>query len=74
MRFEGFYDEVGQFMVYSAGVGVLLGFVLGLSCGQADGKVTAQHHACGECDHVGECGDYECRPGVDGWQLKAGAR
>lgn len=31
-------------------------------------------HACGECDHVGECGDYECRPGVDGWQLKAGAR
>jgi hypothetical protein len=30
--------------------------------------------ACGECDHVGECGDYECRPGVDGWQLKAGAR
>ncbi len=34
----------------------------------------AVHHACGECDHVGECGDYECRPGVDGWQLKAGAR
>ena len=32
------------------------------------------HHACDECDHVGECGDYECRPGVDGWQLKAGAR
>lgn len=32
------------------------------------------HHACGECDHVGECGDYECRPGVDGWQLKEGAR
>ena len=31
-------------------------------------------HACGECDHVGECGDYECRPGVDGWKLKAGAR
>lgn len=28
--------------------------------------------ACGPCDHVGECGRYECKAGVDGWQLMKG--
>lgn len=51
-----------------------LGLALGAAAGSACGYRAAVTHACGECDHVGECGDYECRPGVDGWQLKAGAR
>ena len=74
MSVHSFFEDVGQFIIYAAGVGIVLGFLLGTSCGQASGKVIAQRHACGECDHVGECGDYECRPGVDGWKLKAGAR
>lgn len=36
--------------------------------------IHAAERAWEEARHVGECGDYECRPGVDGWQLKAGAR
>lgn len=55
-------------------VGFALGLVLGLQAGRWVTRNMTQHHACGECDHVGECGDYECRPGVEGWQLKAGAR
>lgn len=50
-------------------------FALGVALVEGgNDRVAAIRHACGECDHVGECGDYECRPGVDGWQLKAGAR
>lgn len=60
--------------------GTIVGFVVCLLiagiCGTWPPMVRDRtlHRACGECDHVGECGDYECRPGVDGWQLKAGAR
>ena len=52
---------------------LLVGIVLAIFAGNAEAQLVMSH-ACGECDHVGECGDYECRPGVDGWQLKAGAR
>lgn len=54
--------------------GVIIGALFGVPVGDCTGRLSAKDHACGECDHVGECGDYECRPGVDGWQLKAGAR
>lgn len=54
--------------------GIVVGVMLGVVAGIPIGAQSAQEHACGKCDHVGECGDYECRPGVDGWKLKAGAR
>lgn len=60
-----------------AGVIGVLVFVLlfgWLQSASAARKAATIVTACGECDHVGECGDYECRPGVEGWQLKAGAR
>ena len=55
-------------------VGLAAGLVLGFHAGRWAIRESVTSHACGECDHVGECGDYECRPGVDGWKLKAGAR
>lgn len=63
MSFEGFLF----------GAGFVLGFFAGFTLAALETQSTDITHACGECDHVGECGDYECRPGVDGWQLKAGA-
>lgn len=59
------------------GAHVLLGAIFAVVMAGALGQCPVEQqavgvtHACGECDHVGECGDYECRPGVDGWQLKA---
>lgn len=56
--------------------GAIFAVLLAGALGQCpwEQRALAVKNACGECDHVGECGDYECRPGVDGWQLKAGAR
>lgn len=54
--------------------GLTIGGAMGLIAGRMDARSDTLDSACGECDHVGECGDYECRPGVDGWQLKEGAR
>lgn len=54
--------------------GLIIGALVGFLAGSAETRAAVMSHACGECDHVGECGDYECRPGVDGWKLKAGAR
>jgi hypothetical protein len=64
MSFEGF--------LFCAGL--VIGGLVGLIVSADVTRSEILAHACGECDHVGECGDYECRPGVDGWQLKAGAR
>lgn len=60
--------------ILAAGVGAMFGAVVVERITAARVHEATITHACGECDHVGECGDYECRPGVDGWQLKAGAR
>jgi hypothetical protein len=54
--------------------GLTIGALVGFLAGFTETRATVISNACGECDHVGECGDYECRPGVDGWQLKAGAK
>jgi hypothetical protein len=54
--------------------GLIIGGLIGFLAGKVEGageRARALDHACGECDHVGECGDYECRPGVDGWRLTA---
>jgi hypothetical protein len=48
----------------------VIGFNLGRIVGSAFGKDKVIAHACGECDHVAECGDYVCSVGVDGWHLK----
>ena len=60
-------------LLWRLALGLAIGVVAGVASGHRMARETLQH-ACGECDHVGECGDYECRPGVDGWKLKAGAR
>ena len=62
-------ESVFAFAAVVFALAFLWSFVVGVQ-----NEHRAVKHACGECDHVGECGDYECRPGVDGWQLKAGAR
>jgi hypothetical protein len=63
-----------SFETLLAVTGVAVGIALGVVAGIPIGAQSAQEHACGPCDHVDECGAYECRPGVDGWKLKAGER
>ena len=64
--FDDFKSETVVTIVVVIGVAC---FCFGLFV--ANGSATqALSWACGPCDHVADCGRYECRAGVDGWHLK----
>jgi hypothetical protein len=61
---------MAQFFGAVCAIAFFGGLVLGDCTGNIDGRRQALIGACGPCDHVGECGEYECRAGVSGWQKK----
>lgn len=57
------------FGVFVGLAGMLLVAVMVLSSVRNDGRDAGAEVACGKCDSVKSCGGFECRAGVEGWQV-----